>query len=243
MPWKVAILLTVAGLPGVIAIAWLALPLMVDESTAAAPLATLQIASMVQGALFVATAALIGTRLAEQVGLHAPVLSALLAGERATGILRTQLLSGAIGGLLGAVIIIAFHGFAPPELTALQSDVPIPIVARVLYGGITEEILVRWGLMTFLVWLAWRVLQRGRGTPATFVIWVAIGFSAIMFGVSHLPSVAASSVSLTAPIALYITFGNALFGLVAGWLFWRKGLEAAIIAHSLAHVLAFAIRG
>jgi len=243
MRWKLVALLTVAGLPGVIAIALLALPLMVDESTAPAPLATLQIASMVQGLLFVAVAALIGTPLAARVGLHAPALSAVLAGERATGILGTQLRPGVVGGLLGAAIIIGFHGFAPPELTAIQTEVSIPILARVLYGGITEEILVRWGLMTLLAWLVWRVLQRGRGTPADFVIWIAIGLSAIVFGVSHLPAVAASSVPLTAAIALYVTFGNALFGLVAGWLFWRKGLEAAIIAHSLAHVLAFAIRG
>jgi len=243
MPWKLAALLTLAGLPGVIAIALLALPLLVDESTAAAPLETLQIASIVQGTLFVLVAALIGSRLAPRVDLRTPVLSAVLAGQRVTEILATQLLPGAIGGLLGAAIIIGFHRFAPPELAAMQADVVIPIAARVLYGGITEEILVRWGLMTFLAWLGWRVLQGGRSTPTAIVMWCAIGLSAIVFGVSHLPSVAAAAVPLTTTVVLYVSVGNALFGLVAGWLFWRKGLEAAIIAHSLAHVLAFAIRG
>lgn len=27
-------------------------------------------------------------------------------------------------------------------------------IARFLYGGLTEEILLRWGVMTFLVWAA-----------------------------------------------------------------------------------------
>lgn len=243
MDWKLFALLTVAGLPGVIAIALLTLPLMIEPSTTEVPLATLQIASIVQGALFVAVAALLGTRLAARVGLQAPVFTALLVGERASGMLGAQLLPAAVGGLLGAAIIVGFHGFAPPELNRLQTEVEIPIAARVLYGGITEEILMRWGLMTLLAWLGWRVLQRGHGTPTAMLMWSAIALSAIAFGISHLPSVAASSVPTTTTVVLYVTIGNALFGLVAGWLFWRKGLEAAIIAHSLAHVLAFAIRG
>jgi membrane protease YdiL (CAAX protease family) len=43
---------------------------------------------------------------------------------------------------------------------------------------------------------------------------------------------------ITVPAGVYIVVANAAFGLVAGWTYWRKGLEAAIGAHSLAHVLA-----
>lgn len=34
----------------------------------------------------------------------------------------------------------------------------------------------------------------------------------------------------------YVVLGNAAFGLVAGWLYWRYGLEAAVLAHAGAHV-------
>ena len=30
---------------------------------------------------------------------------------------------------------------------------------------------------------------------------------------------------------------NALFGFVAGFLYWRRGLEAAMIAHMVAHLI------
>jgi membrane protease YdiL (CAAX protease family) len=30
--------------------------------------------------------------------------------------------------------------------------------------------------------------------------------------------------------------GNALFGIVFGWLFWRRSLEAAMIAHATGHL-------
>jgi hypothetical protein len=42
---------------------------------------------------------------------------------------------------------------------------------------------------------------------------------------------------------IYITAGNAMFGLVAGFLFWHYGFEAAILAHIMAHLMAYAIRG
>jgi NAD(P)-dependent dehydrogenase (short-subunit alcohol dehydrogenase family) len=32
-------------------------------------------------------------------------------------------------------------------------------LTAMLYGGITEEILMRWGLMSLLVWIAWKVLK------------------------------------------------------------------------------------
>ncbi|WP_286922578.1 CPBP family glutamic-type intramembrane protease [Marinobacter sp.] len=103
--------------------------------------------------------------------------------------------------------------------------------------------LVRWGLMTTLVWLGWRVLQRGKAAPSGIVVWLGIGLSALLFGVSHVPSVVAAVGSVPLTIVAYITLGNALFGLVAGILFWRYGLEAAITAHVLAHVIAYAIHG
>lgn len=35
---------------------------------------------------------------------------------------------------------------------------------------------------------------------------------------------------LTLPIVVYIITVNSVFGLIAGYLYWRKGLEAAITA-------------
>jgi len=33
----------------------------------------------------------------------------------------------------------------------------------------------------------------------------------------------------------YIVIANSVFGLITGYLYWKKGLEAAIVAHMLAH--------
>lgn len=243
MNWRFVLLIALVAAPGPVAIAWLALPLLVNPGRLSVPVETLQLAAAAQGLVLVALASAAGALLAARVGLHAPALSALAGRGDVLSALRPQLLPGAAGGLLGAAVIIGFHAFSPGALAAIQEMISIPLVARILYGGITEEVLVRWGLMTLLVWAGWRVLQRGAGEPSAGVVWLAIGMSALLFGVLHLPPVAAAMGTVPVPIMAYITIGNALFGVVAGYLFWRYGLEAAITAHILAHVIAYPVRG
>jgi membrane protease YdiL (CAAX protease family) len=109
----------------------------------------------------------------------------------------------------------------------------------VLYGGVTEELLLRWGLMTVLVWLTWRFLQRRSGTPQPIYIWLAIVVSALLFGAGHLPATAMQVGELTGYAVLFVIGVNATFGLLFGYLYWRYGLEAAIIAHVTAHVVSY----
>lgn len=243
MNWRLAVLVALVAIPGPVAISWLALPLLVDADSLPVPLQTLQIATAVQSIVLVALASALGALLGAKVGLRAPALSALASRGDVSSALIPQLLPGVIGGLLGAAVIIGFYAYAPSELATLQGQGSIPLAARVLYGGVTEEVLIRWGLMTLLVWAGWRTLQRGSGVPSGTVIWLGIGVSALLFGVFHVPSVMASMGTVPPVVIAYITLGNAVFGIVAGYLFWRYGLEAAITAHVLAHVIAYAVRG
>lgn len=243
MKWKVTALLVLIALPGVVATSWLASPLLADASKLPVPLETLQVATAIQGAVLVFIAALVGAVLSPKVGLAAPAISAIAGGGGALEALRPQLIPGFVGGCIGAVVILGFYALAPAALVAIQPETPIPLSVRVLYGGITEEVLIRWGLMTAMVWAGWRVLNSDLQQPSSGGMWAAIALSALAFGALHLPSVAQSLPALSGYVAAYITIGNALFGLVAGYLYWRYGLEAAVVAHVSAHVLAFAIRG
>ena len=38
---------------------------------------------------------------------------------------------------------------------------------------------------------------------------------------------------------IYLLLGNGIFGVAAGWLFWRYGLEAAMLAHMLIHLMLY----
>lgn len=243
MNWKLTSLIILLATPGSIAISWLALPLLVEGKDLSVPMETLQVAAAVQSILLVALASVVGALLSAKVGLSAPVLSAIVSRGNIRSALLPQLLPGVIGGLFGAVVIIGFYAWLPGELAVLQASGSIPLAARVLYGGVTEEVLIRWGLMTLVAWAAWRMLQRGRGEPSATVVWLAIGISALLFGVSHVPSVVTAIGAVSSSVVVYVTVGNAMFGIAAGYLFWRYGLEAAITAHVLAHLLAYAVRG
>ena len=245
MNWRTAALLALVALPGVVATALVAIPLLVDVSTIPGELETLQLASALQGVFLVLVAAFLGAAAAPRVGVSAPAISAIASGSgaRALEALRLQVLPGLAGGCIGAVLILGFHALAPESLRAVQPEAPLPLAVRVLYGGITEEVIIRWGLMTVIAWAGWRILQRHRPRPTPTVMWAAILASALVFGLSHLPAVMQSLPALPAAVLAYVTVGNSLFGVLAGYLFWRHGLEAAVAAHALAHVFAFIVRG
>jgi hypothetical protein len=148
-----------------------------------------------------------------------------------------------IGGLSGALAIILswllWRPFlAPSFVTRAESlNKIIPLPTRLLYGGFTEELLLRWGVMTLLVWLAWRLFQKGQGRPRAVYFVSAIVISAIAFGIGHLPIASALATQLTVALVFYIVFANSVFGLIAAFLYWKKGLESAMIAHMAAHVV------
>lgn len=223
------------GLPGVVVLAWLVLPTLVAKDALPVSLGVAQLASAAQGALVLALAAWSGAALSPKVNLAAPVLTAIVEAKPILATLRSQLAPGLVGGVVGAAIIWLFVRFAPDVLAQLQVKHSLPAIARLLYGGVTEEVLMRWGLMTFMVWLFWRIAQGGQGTPSAAIIAAAIVFSALAFGAGHLPAVAALAGTLPPAIAIYVVASNAAFGLVAGLLYWRFGLESAIFAHTLAH--------
>lgn len=236
MNWKLLALMFAIGLPGVVAVAWLVTPTLLAGRELPAPLDVVVIATAIQSAVLLAIAAAIGAWLAPRVGLHAPLLEAWLTGRSTSTVLQAQWLPGLIGAAFGAGLLHAFVLLAPEPLSALQDRTSMPLLARVLYGGLTEEVLVRWGLMTLLLWLFWRVVQGGVGEPSAAIAWAAIIVSALVFGLAHLPTVSALLGELRGAVPVYVVFANAAFGLVAGFLYWRHGLEAAAIAHVGAHL-------
>ena len=46
---------------------------------------------------------------------------------------------------------------------------------------------------------------------------------------------------LTAGLIMFVVGANTAFGVLFGYLFWRYGLEAAIFAHALSHVVSYII--
>lgn len=233
---RLGLLLWLAGMLGAGVVTVTVLPQLLAEVSLPAPLWAISLASLAQSSVLVALAVWSGVALAPKVGLRAPAFEAAVTARSIGSALQPQLLPGLVAGALAGAGLFAIGGYASPAaLAEVQQRFTLPILARVLYGGITEELLLRWGLMTALVWVAWRLLQGRRGTPRAVYVWLAIVVSALLFGAGHLPAAAMLIGELTGDVVLFVVGVNAAFGALFGWLFWRYSLEAAMIAHATAH--------
>jgi Type II CAAX prenyl endopeptidase Rce1-like len=224
-----------------------AVPLPADgEPPELPPLALLKILSLIQPAVLMTIAAAVGCALANRVGLHSPAAEALASGESVFAKLKPQIVSGIVAGIVSGIAIITAWLIAKPYLSpefiarAEEFNRILPHATRFLYGGLTEEILLRWGFMTLLVWAAWKLLQKSDGSPRAALVIAAIVISALLFGAGHLPIASLLGGGLTFPLVMYVLIANSVFGIVAGFLYWKRGLESAMIAHIFTHVVLIA---
>lgn len=235
---RLAILLWAAGTLGAIAITAALLPQIAATMPLPGPMWLIMVAGALQSALLVALAVWGGVVLAPDIGLQAPAFEAAAFGRPITPALKPQVLPGVVAGVLGGLLLFTSLRLSRAGISAIPAQFTPPLYARMLYGGITEEVLLRWGLMTVFTWLAWRFLQGKRGPVRPGLVWLGIAVSAILFGMGHLPVAAFLLGSLNAGVVVFVVGVNATFGVLFGWLFWRRGLESAILAHVLTHLVS-----
>ena len=199
--------------------------------------------ALVNPILFLAIGVALGIRLAPRIGLRSYLVDKVRTGTAVGPRLRRDApLAIACGAGVSVLVILLDSWFRPylgEAWRQLEQEQPwrvTDLVTGLLYGGITEEIMLHWGAMTLFTWIGWRFLQRSPGTPKPAILWTAAALSALLFGIGHLPAVA-SVVPLSGVIVARTVLLNATAGGVFGWLYWRRSLEAAMLAHASAHVV------
>jgi hypothetical protein len=227
------------AMSGVMVLALTVLPQIIAKSPRQVPLGVVLTASVIQSGVLLLLAVWAGVAMSKPLGLGAPAIEAALSGSGVWPALKHQLLPAAIVGLVVGGILMFAQRMAPAELLAVGQTVEVPLAAKVLYGGVTEEVLLRWGMMTALIWLTWRFVQKKANLPGDACVRGAILVAAVLFGALHLPAAAAMGVNLTAPVVIYIIIGNSVPGVLFGFLYWRYGIESAIMAHALGHIASF----
>ncbi len=235
--WRLGVILWSLAMLGVAVLAYTLLPQLVSKAPQPVALNVAIIAALAQSGILLMLAVWGGVALARPLGLGAPAIQAALRGSPVWPALKAQLLPASLAGMAGASVLLAAARMAPAELIALGPTVAIPLAAKVLYGGITEEVLMRWGLLTVVIWLPWRLLQKRSGLPRPGYVIGAILLVAVLFGVGHLPAVVAMGGVLSTPVVTIIVMVNAVQSVLYGLCYWRWGLEAAFIAHALTHVV------
>ena len=181
--------------------------------------------------------AVIGTILYQKVNLKVPIIEKLIGirkeSIKTTSILKYGIVGGILSGILLSLIGIVYNPILPAEFLELGESLKPTLVARFLYGGLTEEILMRFGLMTLIVWLCSKIFK---GTKP-FVFWTGIIIAAIIFAFGHFPIAYQAVDNPTTGLLTYILIGNSIGGIIFGWLYWKKGLESAFIAHIFTHIV------
>jgi membrane protease YdiL (CAAX protease family) len=125
---------------------------------------------------------------------------------------------------MGSALALAIMATAWLLLVYLQPG-PIEepgwmIWKRALAGvsaGVIEELFFRMGVMTAVVWVVVHLTRQTHARP--WAVWTGAVISAVLFAAAH------------------FNFGPALIsylsiGFMCAWLYWRRGLEAAIVGHA-----------
>ncbi|WP_194775376.1 CPBP family intramembrane glutamic endopeptidase [Pararhodonellum marinum] len=191
---------------------------------------------LINPTIILIVAVLVGTLLYQKVNLSVPIIEKFLGIKEDTIQIPQIILYGVSGGILTGMalsILGLLKLISPSEFELLSGQLHLTLAARFLYGGITEEIFMRFGLMTLLVWLTAK-LSKGL---KPIVYWIGIILSSLIFAVGHFPVVFQTVGNPSIVMISYVLLGNTIGGLVFGWLYWKKGLESAFLAHIFAHVV------
>jgi membrane protease YdiL (CAAX protease family) len=215
----------------------------IDLTKLPIPLPVVLTLQIVQNAILFAIAIFGGLFFAGRVGLGTPILDSIIRGESVTDRVRSILPLSIILGVVSTLVVLGleFFYFQPAMLkelgntaSALNLQTSQPAAWKgflaSFYGGIAEEIQLRLFVMSFLVWLGRFLSRTADGKPTNAVLWIANILAAVLFGLGHLPTTALL-VPLTPLIIARAIVLNGLIGVACGWLYWKRGLESAMISH------------
>jgi membrane protease YdiL (CAAX protease family) len=250
--WKIFFILWGGAIFGVIAIIPYSLALQsgvlknLELPISLPMLITLQI---IQNAVMFGVLTAAGLFFASRIGLGTPILEARLKGESVADKVRTILPVSIIVGVIASMLIIGLEVsvFQPVMLRELGDSANVLNLQTAqpaawkgflasFYGGIVEEILLRLFLMSLLAWIGKFISHTSDGYPTPVVIWAANIIAAILFGIGHLPATALL-IPLTALVVTRAIVLNGLAGVALGYLYWKRGLESAMIAHFSADIV------
>lgn len=179
-----------------------------------------------------------GAVLSLRTGLNAPLIEGVIQATAVLNSFQSMLLPMFLYTVLGLVIFLfLYYGVVESILdshsfqvmsrlrTALGAD------GCVLYGGVTEEIIARWGLMNLIVFFTMLFgIQHN-----DLIMWISIIICGLVFGVGQAPVYLAAGCLSSRRLIYSIVLLYLCQSLIFGFIFWQYGIFAAIMSHMLFH--------
>jgi hypothetical protein len=255
-PWKIFWVLTLgcllgfaAGMPYIYAL----FRDLVARTPLAMPLPVLITVQLMQSTFVFGGIVALGLVLARKVGIEMLILHGWLYGRSGRfpdGWLRSPVLAG-LG--LGLAVLLGYRFVFLPLIPTwpLQAEAALPAWKRFLvclYTGIDIELVMRLFLLSFFLWLLQffvGLLRRSAGSsqlseshsrPSAVIFWTANVIVALIYALGHLPA-AKSVMELTPIVIAAVAIPTGLSAIAFGYFAWKRGIEAAILAHFSADVV------
>lgn len=192
--------------------------------------------ALIQGGVTFGIASYFGLILAEKTGFKLPLLTSWIE-NKGIEYKKTLWISVMLGLVAGVLIFITDKFIFWQSVLSVTNVEPWQGFLASFYGGIAEEVLMRLFLMSLFVFILNKIFKR-KESPA--IVWLSIIIISVLFGLGHLP-ITASVMDITPLVILRAILLNGIGGVIFGWLYWKKGLEAAIIAHFSADIVLHVI--
>jgi len=213
---------------------------------------SLMLSGFIQTLMFLLPAAGIGLFVARKIGLGAPYLENWLDDAPRHGqpfsIVRPALFWATVTAIIAFGVDCFFQ-------YALGIDFPAPeIHARIevswwrsglasLWAPWAEEVVNRLFLLSLVAWVGMKLFRVSReGHGRWIALWVATLMTALFFGWYHISNEELFANPVPPIVALRTVLIILPVGLALGWIYVRRGLEAAILSHFFIDVIVHVVR-
>lgn len=237
-PWKIFWVLLFAATVGVAALLPYLLAFfqkVLSTNPLPMPLPVLMAVQIMQSAILFAAFISLGLVLAPKAGIEMPVLQRWFYDRTASlpkNFGRTPLIAGVV---MAALLLLVFYTFFLPRIPEwpVSIEIAMPVWKRFLscfYGAINEEIVARLFVLSLLLWLLRKIVRQQSPRAHPIIFWIANVIVAGLFALGHVPAAKAFlEITPLVIVALFTINGSA--SLLFGYLCWKRGLEAAMLAH------------
>jgi len=203
-------------------------------------------------ALILAVLVGLGTVAAREVGLYSVFAPQVPSGTRPRDRGLHWVQAAILVGVTVVGVQVAFDGWfwriVPTNQVLLlrhaaELSAASPM-SRLIFQALTDELMLRWGLMSGLLWVLALLLRQKSGRQRPALVWTAILGVTTLYIAGQAPSVL--NVLSTDPASMLLVrsvAASAVAGIAYGWLYWKHGLESAVLAHVLAQVGLVAFEG
>lgn len=193
---------------------------------------------IIQTLLMVFLMSIAGAAISLRTGMDSTLLRQLLLGQ----VIRYDVLAMILPVFLWTaagltLFLVSYYGLGRQYLeektfTTLENiRNTLRLDGCVLYGGVVEEILARWGLLNVVAFFLIMTTHQ-KSTP---IFWSAIFIASFLYVLSHLPAYFAAGCKASLRFILFMILTHGGVAILFSWIFWQYGLVAAMVSHALFH--------